>query len=128
MAAILGNSRPSVREAMKMLAAMNVVEARHGGGTYLTSLHPRLLARPINFLLQVEPTNFLALPEVRAVLEVGAARLAAPRVTDEALGSWRSLSLRRRRSSGTPALRRARLRPPQHYRRGDGEPHIPKPL
>lgn len=91
MAAILGISRPSVREAMKVLAAMNVVEARHGGGTYLTSLHPRLLARPINFLLQVEPTNFLALLEVREVLEVGAARLAAPKVTDEALGELEEL-------------------------------------
>jgi GntR family transcriptional regulator, transcriptional repressor for pyruvate dehydrogenase complex len=91
MAAMLGISRPSVREAIKVLTAMNVVEAHHGGGTYLTSLHPRLLARPINFLLQVEPTTFLALLEVREVLEVGAARLAAPNMTDEVLGELEEL-------------------------------------
>jgi len=83
LAAMLGISRPSVREALRVLTAMNVVEPRHGGGTYITSLDPRLLARPINFLLQVEPRTFLHLFEVRQVLEVSAARLAAPKMTDE---------------------------------------------
>lgn len=85
LAVMLGISRPSVREAIRVLTAMNVVEPRHGGGTYVTSLHPRLLARPINFLLQVQPRTFLHLFEVRQVLEVGAARLAAPQMTDELL-------------------------------------------
>ena len=62
---------------------MNVVEPRHGGGTYVTSLDPTLLAQPINFLLQVEPRTFLHLFEVGQVLEVSAARLAAPKMTDE---------------------------------------------
>ena len=70
LAVMLGISRPSVREALRVLTAMNVVEPRHGGGTYVTSLDPRLLARPINFLLQVEPRTFLHLFEVRQVLEV----------------------------------------------------------
>ena len=56
LAVMLGISRPSVREAIRVLTAMNVVEPRHGGGTYVTSLDPRLLARPINFLLQIEPS------------------------------------------------------------------------
>jgi GntR family transcriptional repressor for pyruvate dehydrogenase complex len=83
LAVMLGISRPSVREAIRVLTAMNVVEPRHGGGTYVTSLHPRLLARPINFLLQIEPRTFMHLFEVRQVLEVAAARLAAPKMTDE---------------------------------------------
>ena len=57
LAAMLGISRPSVREALRVLTAMNVVEPRHGGGTYVTSLDPTLLAQPINFLLQVEPAH-----------------------------------------------------------------------
>jgi DNA-binding FadR family transcriptional regulator len=91
LAVTLGISRPSVREAIRALTAMNVVEPRHGGGTYVTSLEPRLLARPINFLLQVEPKTFLHLFEVRQVLEVGAARLAAPRMTDELVGELENL-------------------------------------
>ena len=82
LAVMLGISRPSVREAIRVLTAMNVVEPRHGGGTYVTSLDPRLLVRPINFLLQIEPRTFLHLFEVRQVLEVSAARLAAPKITD----------------------------------------------
>ena len=92
LAAMLGISRPSVREAIRVLTAMNVVEPRHGGGTYVTSLDPRLLARPINFLLQVEPRTFLHLFEVRQVLEVSAARLAAPRITDEVASELRALA------------------------------------
>jgi len=92
LAVMLGISRPSVREAIRVLTAMNVVEPRHGGGTYVTSLDPRLLSRPINFLLQIEPRTFLDLFEVRQVLEVAAARLAAARMTDELIGSLEELA------------------------------------
>jgi GntR family transcriptional repressor for pyruvate dehydrogenase complex len=92
LAVMLGISRPSVREALRVLTAMNVVEPRHGGGTYVTSLDPRLLARPINFLLQVEPRTFLHLFEVRQVLEVSAARLAAPKMTDEVVAELEGLA------------------------------------
>ena len=91
LAAMLGISRPSVREALRVLTAMNVVEPRHGGGTYVTSLDPTLLAQPINFLLQVEPHTFLHLFEVRQVLEVSAARLAAPKITEDGLAELQSL-------------------------------------
>ena len=45
LATMLGISRPSLREAIRVLSALNVVEPRHGGGTYVTSLDPRQLAR-----------------------------------------------------------------------------------
>ena len=93
LAVMLGISRPSVREAIRVLTAMNVVEPRHGGGTYVTSLSPRLLARPINFLLQVEPSTFLHLFEVRQVLEVAAARMAAPKMTDELIAELEALAV-----------------------------------
>ena len=54
LATMLGISRPSLREAIRVLSALNVVEPRHGGGTYVTSLDPRQLAQPINFLLQLD--------------------------------------------------------------------------
>ena len=92
LAVMLGISRPSVREALRVLTAMNVVEPRHGGGTYVTSLDPRLLARPINFLLQVKPRTFLHLFEVRQVLEVSGARLAAPKMTDEVVSELERLA------------------------------------
>jgi GntR family transcriptional repressor for pyruvate dehydrogenase complex len=97
LAAMLGISRPSVREATKVLAAMNLVEPRHGGGTYVTSLEPRLLIQPIRFLLKVEPGTFLDLFEVREVLEVGAAGIAAPKMTERLLAELRHVA----KESGT---------------------------
>lgn len=92
LAVMLGISRPSLREGIRVLTALNVLEPRHGGGTYVTSLDPRLLAQPVSFLLQVAPTAFRHLLEVRLVLEVGAAKLAAPRITEEALDNLQRLA------------------------------------
>src|SRR5947207_3453360 len=38
----LGVSRPTVRSALRALAAMGVVEARHGSGTYIPGGPPKL--------------------------------------------------------------------------------------
>lgn len=83
LAVMLGISRPSLREAIRVLAAMNVVESRHGGGTYVTSLDPVLLAQPISFLMNVDPLGMHHLFEVRRVLEVEAARIAAVLIGDD---------------------------------------------
>jgi GntR family transcriptional regulator, transcriptional repressor for pyruvate dehydrogenase complex len=103
LATMLGISRPSLREAIRVLSALNVVEPRHGGGTYVTSLDPRQLAQPINFLLQVDRMAFRHLLEVRQVLEVGAARLAAPRISDDQLAALRELTDQAERVVGRPA-------------------------
>jgi GntR family transcriptional repressor for pyruvate dehydrogenase complex len=103
LATMLGISRPSLREAIRVLSALNVVEPRHGGGTYVTSLDPRQLAQPINFLLQVDRMAFRHLLEVRQVLEVGAARLAAPRISDEELAALHELTEQAGRVVGRPA-------------------------
>ncbi len=102
LAAMLGISRPSLREAIRVLSALNVVEPRHGGGTFVTSLQPRELAQPINFLLQVDRMAFRHLLEVRQVLEVGAARLAAPRITDDQLAGLRDLTEQAELALGLP--------------------------
>lgn len=103
LATMLGISRPSLREAIRVLSALNVVEPRHGGGTYVTSLDPRQLAQPINFLLQVDRMAFRHLLEVRQVLEVGAARLAAPRITADQLEALADLTEQAERVMGRPA-------------------------
>ncbi|MFC7511512.1 FadR/GntR family transcriptional regulator [Streptomyces thermocarboxydus] len=36
----LGVSRGSLREAVRMLAALGVIEPRHGSGTYVSQLRP----------------------------------------------------------------------------------------
>ena len=83
LAAALRVSRPTMREATRALIALNILEARHGDGTYVTSLAPELLAEPIDFLLRVDAEGADLLAETREVLETGLAALAAVRATDE---------------------------------------------
>lgn len=85
LAEALGVSRPTVREAVRGLLALNILESRHGEGTFVTSLEPSLLAAPIDFLLRVDKSSLGALTETRQVLETGVAELAAVNRTAEDL-------------------------------------------
>jgi GntR family transcriptional repressor for pyruvate dehydrogenase complex len=82
LAVQLGVSRPSVREAIRALIALNILESRHGEGTFVSSLDPQLLSEPIDFLLQINDDALISLFEARRVLEAGIAALAAERATD----------------------------------------------
>src|SRR5215218_1023230 len=53
LAASMGVSRSSLREALRALAMMGVTEMRHGDGTYLTSLEPDALMRPVGLVLSL---------------------------------------------------------------------------
>ena len=42
----LGLSRNSLREVVRALSLMRILDVRHGDGTYVTSLEPQLLLEP----------------------------------------------------------------------------------
>lgn len=92
LAEALGVSRPTVREAVRGLMTLNIVESKHGDGTYVTSLEPMLLAAPIDFLLRVDEGGFTALTDARIVLECGIAELAASRVTSDGIARLEKLT------------------------------------
>ncbi len=84
LAAQLGVSRNSLREAVAALTEMGVLEARHGDGTYLTTLDPRALFESMGFAVDLMRTAHL--PDVLAVrrtLEAFATGLAASVISDE---------------------------------------------
>ncbi len=64
---------------------MNILESRHGEGTFVTSLEPELLAEPIDFLLRMDDHSIVDLFETRHTLETSLARLAATRASEEDL-------------------------------------------
>jgi DNA-binding FadR family transcriptional regulator len=84
LAAQLGLSRNSLREAVRALSQLRVLEVRQGDGTYVTSLEPELLLESTGFVshLLVGDTA-LELFEVRRLLEGAAAALAAARINAE---------------------------------------------
>jgi GntR family transcriptional regulator, transcriptional repressor for pyruvate dehydrogenase complex len=79
----LGVSRPTVREAVQALAAMKILDVRHGAGTFVASLNIGEVLTPLRFALELTTPAFDHLFEVRVQLEPLAAELAAKRATKE---------------------------------------------
>jgi DNA-binding FadR family transcriptional regulator len=81
LAAELGLSRNSLREAVRALSQLRVLEVRQGDGTYVSSLEPALLLESTGFIshLLLGKTE-LELYEVRRILEAAAAALATGRI------------------------------------------------
>jgi GntR family transcriptional repressor for pyruvate dehydrogenase complex len=88
----LGLSRSSLREAVKALAVIRVLDVRRGDGTYVTSLTPSLLLDAMSFVVDIhQDASVLELFEVRRILEPAAAALAAPRMTAPDIAHLRAL-------------------------------------
>jgi GntR family transcriptional regulator, transcriptional repressor for pyruvate dehydrogenase complex len=82
----LGLSRSSLREAVKALELIRVLDVRRGDGTYVTSLEPRLLLEAMSFVVDLhQDASVLDLFEVRRILEPAAAVIAARKATAEDL-------------------------------------------
>lgn len=78
LAARLDVSRGSLREGVRALSVLGVVESRQGDGTYVTTLDPGLLVAPLGLVVELQSAGH-ALPvhAVRRMLETEAAGLAA---------------------------------------------------
>lgn len=82
LAESLGVSRVSVRAALQALKAQGYLEAVQGGGTRVISSALEMDG-PLTGLIKTNAENFHDLSEIRADLEVWAARRAALHATDE---------------------------------------------
>jgi len=75
--------RSAVREAIRELVTLDLVELKPGRGTYVRSLRPDLLLRADSFNDQAESAVRRELLEVRSILEPQAALIAAERATED---------------------------------------------
>lgn len=96
----LGVSRPSLREAIRALGAMGILDIRQGSGIYVSDLSSAALATPISFLLDINKQALEDVIDVRLLLEVGATRAAASRITPEELQRLEALLVELERSVG----------------------------
>ncbi len=87
LAAKLGVSRPSLREALYTLKLMGAIEQRPGAGTVLRACAPALLSGTFDLPLMSDADGTLELMETRQLIEVGMVRLAVDRVTSAELSS-----------------------------------------
>jgi DNA-binding FadR family transcriptional regulator len=86
LAAELGLSRNSLREAVRALSLIRILDVRQGDGTYVTSLDPQLLLEALSFVVDFHRDDtvleFLA---VRRILEPAATATATTLISEAAL-------------------------------------------
>ena len=95
---LLALSQTVVREALRGLAAMGIVDIRHGQGVFVCSISPEMLIEPETLFFLLEKETLFQAIEVRRILEVESIALAAVRATEQDLTDLRE-SLAKMRSA-----------------------------
>ena len=78
-----GVSRTVIREAVKILVAKGLLETRQGSGTVVRKPNGEQLAEHLNLLLQTKGFSLDDLHQVRSILEVEIAGIAAAKASEE---------------------------------------------
>ena len=88
----LGVSRGSIREAIRTLAALGVLDTRRGSGSFVAQLRAADVIQSLSLTVGLLPLeSILELYELRRVLEAHAASLAAARIDEATLAELDSL-------------------------------------
>ena len=91
LAEMLDVSRPSVREALRGLTILGVVNVRQGGGAFISQLDADALLGPIRFFLSLEDMNLRELYDARSLIEGDVARRAAENMSDSQIEALEKL-------------------------------------
>ena len=83
LAESLGVGRNSVREAIKMLHSIGVIEVKMGAGTFITRSFNGSILEPLILSLAFEQGTSRELVDLRLMMEIGAAKLAIQAASDE---------------------------------------------
>lgn len=87
----LGLSRNSLREAVKALSLVHVLDVRQGDGTYVTNLEPGMLMGIMEFVADFHRDDtVLQFLEVRRILEPVATAMAATTMKDSQIDELRA--------------------------------------
>jgi GntR family transcriptional repressor for pyruvate dehydrogenase complex len=87
----LGVSRTSIREALKTLEVIGLLERRHGGGTFIKDDFTNALERPLSLLLAFDRIEMREILELRTMVEAEMTYHAAKQISDEEIEELREL-------------------------------------
>ena len=79
----MGVSRPSLREALRRLELMGLIESKHGRGTFVKTVQPQDFMNPLSGFLTIDKESAFELLEARLFLEGSVAALAAQKATPD---------------------------------------------
>ena len=99
-------SRGSIRDALRMLETIGLLETRHGQGTFPCELDVARLVAPLASVLTYRHDLQNELMDVRRMFEPAVARAAAARATDEDLADLQRIldAQRRKLEAGQTAI------------------------
>jgi GntR family transcriptional repressor for pyruvate dehydrogenase complex len=78
-------SRVTIREAVRKLSIMGILDVRQGDGTFVKGLNPESFMKPLLPMLTLDKKNLQDIFEVRMLIECKAAELAAQNAGEEHL-------------------------------------------
>jgi DNA-binding FadR family transcriptional regulator len=87
-------SAPTIREAIRALSAINLVEARHGSGTYVTADGSALVSSALSALVEIEDIDLLSILDLSEVFYLKAATLAVTEASEGELAELRTAAER----------------------------------
>ena len=79
----MGVSRTSIREALRVLETMGVVESRQGEGNFICSNVNKSLIEPLSLIFKLNNGSWEDVIELRQALELETVKFASKRVTRE---------------------------------------------
>ncbi len=88
---ILGISRNSVREAIRTLDNMGIIESQHGAGNFLTGKFESSLEESLSMLFLLNQIDYNQISQLRRALELEALLLAIDNMSDEEIHSLNHL-------------------------------------
>ncbi|MEQ8656677.1 MAG: FadR/GntR family transcriptional regulator [Hyphomicrobiales bacterium] len=91
LARALQVSRPVVREALRGLSMLGLVESRQGGGCFVTDLTADRLLQPLSFFLQLHDHSLEELFRARALIDRGLAEDAARNASREQIEQFKTM-------------------------------------
>ena len=103
VASLMGTSRPTVSQAMRILIVRGLVESRRGSGAYVQRRPEASLASSMNLMLGVDETSVPDLAALRLWLEDAGVRAASARRTSEDVATAEEALERLRDSTGATA-------------------------
>ena len=97
-----GVSRVTVRDALRALEAMGLIEVRVGarGGAFVTVPSGSVVGQTMSDMMLMQALSPADIVEARLVVELGTVTLVASRATDEELAMLRALQLRAEEALG----------------------------
>ncbi|MBP2031773.1 GntR family transcriptional repressor for pyruvate dehydrogenase complex [Clostridium algifaecis] len=85
-------SRTSVREAIRALQIMGLIECKQGEGNFIKENFENTLLEPISIMFMLQQSDPEQILDVRKIIETETAALAAERITEEQLDELKKLT------------------------------------